>query len=182
MIFMTSISDAEEGLHTRLWFTLPDGLYKVVIACCSFASWQIPISAVVSFVEALEVGYTKHKNPYHNLIHAADVTQTVHYLLLKTGMVVSRTWQNQFGTFVQFSKWEIKDSMSLDLFRASAHVSVFWNQRPKCWFISSRTVFYDALVLFSIWWPIFHFPLEWLEGVSGAAFMQKNKSWVQRPL
>ncbi|XP_041103177.1 calcium/calmodulin-dependent 3',5'-cyclic nucleotide phosphodiesterase 1C-like isoform X2 [Polyodon spathula] len=49
--------------------------------------FKIPISAVVSFVEALEVGYSKHKNPYHNLMHAADVTQTVHYLLLKTGMV-----------------------------------------------------------------------------------------------
>ncbi|XP_030623460.1 calcium/calmodulin-dependent 3',5'-cyclic nucleotide phosphodiesterase 1A [Chanos chanos] len=49
--------------------------------------FKIPISALVSFVEALEVGYSKHKNPYHNLIHAADVTQTVHYLLLKTGMV-----------------------------------------------------------------------------------------------
>uniref|UniRef100_A0A8C9WNH7 Phosphodiesterase n=1 Tax=Scleropages formosus TaxID=113540 RepID=A0A8C9WNH7_SCLFO len=48
--------------------------------------FKIPISALVSFVEALEVGYSKHKNPYHNLIHAADVTQTVHYLLLKTGM------------------------------------------------------------------------------------------------
>lgn len=55
-----------------------------------FFKSQIPISALVSFVEALEVGYSKHKNPYHNLIHAADVTQTVHYLLLKTGMVVSR--------------------------------------------------------------------------------------------
>lgn len=39
-------------------------------------------------MEAIEVGYSKHKNPYHNLMHAADVTQTVHYLLLKTGMVV----------------------------------------------------------------------------------------------
>lgn len=51
---------------------------------------QIPISALVSFVEALEVGYSKHKNPYHNLVHAADVTQTVHYFLLKTGMVVRK--------------------------------------------------------------------------------------------
>lgn len=51
---------------------------------------QIPISALVSFVEALEVGYSKHKNPYHNLVHAADVTQTVHYFLLKTGMVVGK--------------------------------------------------------------------------------------------
>lgn len=53
------------------------------------SSVQIPVSALVSFVEALEVGYSKFRNPYHNLIHAADVTQTVHYLLLKTGMVVS---------------------------------------------------------------------------------------------
>ncbi|XP_010120539.1 PREDICTED: calcium/calmodulin-dependent 3',5'-cyclic nucleotide phosphodiesterase 1C-like, partial [Chlamydotis macqueenii] len=49
--------------------------------------FKIPISALVSFVEALEVGYSKHKNPYHNLMHAADVTQTVHYLLFKTGIV-----------------------------------------------------------------------------------------------
>ncbi|XP_040290450.1 calcium/calmodulin-dependent 3',5'-cyclic nucleotide phosphodiesterase 1C-like isoform X2 [Bufo bufo] len=48
--------------------------------------FKIPISALVSFVEALEVGYTKHKNPYHNLIHAADVTQTVHYFLFKSGL------------------------------------------------------------------------------------------------
>ncbi|KAF1554208.1 Calcium/calmodulin-dependent 3',5'-cyclic nucleotide phosphodiesterase 1C, partial [Eudyptula minor] len=50
--------------------------------------FKIPISALVSFVEALEVGYSKHKNPYHNLMHAADVTQTVHYLLFKTGVAV----------------------------------------------------------------------------------------------
>ncbi|KAG8442727.1 hypothetical protein GDO86_011504 [Hymenochirus boettgeri] len=48
--------------------------------------FKIPISALVSFVEALEVGYTKHKNPYHNLIHAADVTQTVHYFLFRSGL------------------------------------------------------------------------------------------------
>lgn len=50
---------------------------------------QIPVSSLVAFVEALEVGYSKHKNPYHNLIHAADVTQTAHYLMLHTGIMVS---------------------------------------------------------------------------------------------
>uniref|UniRef100_A0AAZ3R3J0 Phosphodiesterase n=1 Tax=Oncorhynchus tshawytscha TaxID=74940 RepID=A0AAZ3R3J0_ONCTS len=49
--------------------------------------YKIPVSAVFLFVEALEVGYGKHNNPYHNLMHAADVTQTIHYLLLKTGIV-----------------------------------------------------------------------------------------------
>uniref|UniRef100_A0A3P8PUA7 Phosphodiesterase n=1 Tax=Astatotilapia calliptera TaxID=8154 RepID=A0A3P8PUA7_ASTCA len=61
--------------------------YELLTRYDLISRFKIPISAVVSFVEALEVGYSKHKNPYHNLVHAADVTQTVHYLLLKTGMV-----------------------------------------------------------------------------------------------
>ncbi|CAG12273.1 unnamed protein product [Tetraodon nigroviridis] len=61
--------------------------YELLTRYDLISRFKIPISALVSFVEALEVGYSKHKNPYHNLIHAADVTQTVHYLLLKTGMV-----------------------------------------------------------------------------------------------
>uniref|UniRef100_A0A8C7XI43 Phosphodiesterase n=1 Tax=Oryzias sinensis TaxID=183150 RepID=A0A8C7XI43_9TELE len=48
---------------------------------------QIPVSALMSFVDSLEVGYSSHKNPYHNLVHAADVTQTLHYLLIKTGIL-----------------------------------------------------------------------------------------------
>lgn len=42
----------------------------------------------MTFLDALETGYGKYKNPYHNQIHAADVTQTVHCFLLRTGMVV----------------------------------------------------------------------------------------------
>uniref|UniRef100_A0A3Q3N2L7 Phosphodiesterase n=1 Tax=Mastacembelus armatus TaxID=205130 RepID=A0A3Q3N2L7_9TELE len=61
--------------------------YELLTRYDLISRFKIPISAVVSFVEALEVGYSKHKNPYHNLMHAADVTQTVHYLILKTGMV-----------------------------------------------------------------------------------------------
>uniref|UniRef100_A0A8C0XGN8 PDEase domain-containing protein n=1 Tax=Castor canadensis TaxID=51338 RepID=A0A8C0XGN8_CASCN len=46
----------------------------------------IPTVFLMSFLEALETGYGKYKNPYHNQIHAADVTQTVHCFLLRTGM------------------------------------------------------------------------------------------------
>uniref|UniRef100_A0AAV2JFX7 Phosphodiesterase n=1 Tax=Knipowitschia caucasica TaxID=637954 RepID=A0AAV2JFX7_KNICA len=49
--------------------------------------FKIPIASLLSFLELLEEGYSKHKNPYHNLMHAADVTQTIHYLLLQTGMM-----------------------------------------------------------------------------------------------
>lgn len=49
---------------------------------------QIPINILISFAKALEAGYSKHKNPYHNSIHAADVTQTVHAIMIHTGMMV----------------------------------------------------------------------------------------------
>ncbi|XP_038665745.1 calcium/calmodulin-dependent 3',5'-cyclic nucleotide phosphodiesterase 1A-like isoform X2 [Scyliorhinus canicula] len=58
--------------------------------------FKIPVSSLVSFIEALEVGYTKHTNPYHNLVHAADVTQTVHYFILRTGIV---HWMTELEIF-----------------------------------------------------------------------------------
>lgn len=49
---------------------------------------QIPGAFLTSLLEALESGYGKFRNPYHNQVHAADVTQTVHCFLLRTGMLV----------------------------------------------------------------------------------------------
>ncbi|XP_038835373.1 calcium/calmodulin-dependent 3',5'-cyclic nucleotide phosphodiesterase 1A-like [Salvelinus namaycush] len=49
--------------------------------------FRIPVSSLVYFVEALEVVYSKHRNPYHNLIDASDVTETAHYLMLHTGVM-----------------------------------------------------------------------------------------------
>ncbi|XP_076577522.1 dual specificity calcium/calmodulin-dependent 3',5'-cyclic nucleotide phosphodiesterase 1A [Chaetodon auriga] len=61
--------------------------YELLTRYDLISHFKVPISALISFVDSLELGYSKHKNPYHNLMHAADVTQTIHYLLLKTGMV-----------------------------------------------------------------------------------------------
>ncbi|CAH2224655.1 calcium calmodulin-dependent 3, 5 -cyclic nucleotide phosphodiesterase 1B isoform X1 [Pelobates cultripes] len=49
--------------------------------------FKIPVAFLMNFLDSLETGYGKYKNPYHNQIHAADVTQTVHCFLLRTGMV-----------------------------------------------------------------------------------------------
>uniref|UniRef100_UPI0037E70F4C dual specificity calcium/calmodulin-dependent 3',5'-cyclic nucleotide phosphodiesterase 1C n=1 Tax=Semicossyphus pulcher TaxID=241346 RepID=UPI0037E70F4C len=86
--------------HVDTWsfdvFTLNDAsgdhalkfvFYELLTRYDLINRFKVPISALISFVDSLEVGYSKHKNPYHNLMHAADVTQTIHYLLLKTGMV-----------------------------------------------------------------------------------------------
>nr|XP_057921217.1 dual specificity calcium/calmodulin-dependent 3',5'-cyclic nucleotide phosphodiesterase 1A isoform X2 [Doryrhamphus excisus] len=80
--------------------------YELLTRYDLISRFKIPISAVVSFVEALEVGYSKHKNPYHNLIHAADVTQTVHYLLLKTGMV---HWLSELEIFAMIFAAAVHD-------------------------------------------------------------------------
>ncbi len=49
---------------------------------------QISVSSLEAFLSELEIGYSKHGNPYHNLMHAADVAQTVHYLISKSQIVV----------------------------------------------------------------------------------------------
>ncbi|RXM94094.1 Calcium/calmodulin-dependent 3',5'-cyclic nucleotide phosphodiesterase 1B [Acipenser ruthenus] len=49
--------------------------------------FKIPIAFLIAFLDALESGYNKHRNPYHSHVHAADITQTVHCLLLRTGLV-----------------------------------------------------------------------------------------------
>ncbi|KAI4827050.1 hypothetical protein KUCAC02_030477 [Chaenocephalus aceratus] len=49
--------------------------------------FKIPISCLTEFLSALERGYCKHDNPYHSHVHAADVTQTLHCLLLRSGLV-----------------------------------------------------------------------------------------------
>ncbi|KAG9510483.1 Calcium/calmodulin-dependent 3',5'-cyclic nucleotide phosphodiesterase 1, partial [Fragariocoptes setiger] len=45
--------------------------------------FKIPTTTMRNFLTQVEAGYVKHKNPYHNNLHAADVTQTVHYMLLQ---------------------------------------------------------------------------------------------------
>lgn len=49
-----------------------------------------------NFLEAVEAGYSKHKNPYHNLIHASDVLQTTYNIINSAGLMV---WNFFFWSF-----------------------------------------------------------------------------------
>uniref|UniRef100_A0A663LRH1 Phosphodiesterase n=1 Tax=Athene cunicularia TaxID=194338 RepID=A0A663LRH1_ATHCN len=62
-------------------------MYELFTRYDLLSRFKIPVPNLISFAEALEVGYSKYKNPYHNLIHAADVTQTVHYIMIHTGIM-----------------------------------------------------------------------------------------------
>jgi hypothetical protein len=60
------------------------GLYKLHVV-----SQQVPPVTLEMFLSRVEEGYCRHKNPYHNNLHAADVAQTVHYMLCQTGLMVN---------------------------------------------------------------------------------------------
>ncbi|MFH4975533.1 hypothetical protein AB6A40_002242 [Gnathostoma spinigerum] len=51
-----------------------------------FERFKIPYQTLDNYLQALEIGYSKHNNPYHNIMHAADVTQSSHFMLSQTGL------------------------------------------------------------------------------------------------
>lgn len=62
--------------------------------------FKIPTTTLKNFLTQIESGYTKHKNPYHNNLHAADVTQTVHHLLWQAGLTNWLTDLEIFATLL----------------------------------------------------------------------------------
>ncbi|XP_049885987.1 dual specificity calcium/calmodulin-dependent 3',5'-cyclic nucleotide phosphodiesterase 1 isoform X3 [Pectinophora gossypiella] len=49
--------------------------------------FKVPSTILENFLSRIEEGYCKFHNPYHNNLHAADVAQTVHYMLCQTGLM-----------------------------------------------------------------------------------------------
>ncbi|GBM99205.1 Calcium/calmodulin-dependent 3',5'-cyclic nucleotide phosphodiesterase 1 [Araneus ventricosus] len=47
---------------------------------------KMSTASLESFLVQIENGYERYRNPYHNNMHAADVTQTVAYLLCQAGL------------------------------------------------------------------------------------------------
>lgn len=62
-----------------------------------------------NFLSRVEEGYSRHKNPYHNNLHGADVAQTVHYMLCQTGLMViinNMTWLFEFKKEMSETFWK----------------------------------------------------------------------------
>lgn len=51
--------------------------------------FKVPPAVLECFLGRVEEGYCRHRNPYHNNLHAADVAQTMHHILCQTGLMVS---------------------------------------------------------------------------------------------
>ena len=67
----------------------------------------------MSLAEALEVGYSKCKDPSRHLMRAAGVTQAVHCLLFKTGAAVSP------GVGILNTQWDYSHLCSVRRFSLS---------------------------------------------------------------
>ena len=68
------------------------------------------------FLYVIQAGYRKYSNPYHNHCHAAEVLQTVHYMLSNLEAAVSYQI-NYFllsGTYCAMELWKVR------------HPSTFW--------------------------------------------------------
>nr|CAD7260416.1 unnamed protein product [Timema shepardi] len=61
---------------------------------------MVPPVTLETFLNKVEEGYCRHRNPYHNNLHAADVAQTVHYMLCQTGLMNWLTDLEIFATLV----------------------------------------------------------------------------------
>lgn len=78
-VFALNSASSDHALQTLF--------FELIIRYDLNSRFKIPISCLTEFLSALERGYCKYNNPYHNLVHAADVTQTMHCLLLRSGLV-----------------------------------------------------------------------------------------------
>ncbi|XP_030229568.1 calcium/calmodulin-dependent 3',5'-cyclic nucleotide phosphodiesterase 1B isoform X2 [Gadus morhua] len=78
-VFALNSASCDHSLQTLL--------FELVVRYELNSRFKIPISCLTEFLTSLERGYCENNNPYHSHVHAADVTQTLHCLLLRTGLV-----------------------------------------------------------------------------------------------
>lgn len=57
--------------------------------------FNIDEKVLINFLQEVEAGY--HPNPYHNAMHAADVTQVMHYIITKGGLMRFMTDEDVFA-------------------------------------------------------------------------------------
>uniref|UniRef100_A0A663DVN2 Phosphodiesterase n=1 Tax=Aquila chrysaetos chrysaetos TaxID=223781 RepID=A0A663DVN2_AQUCH len=85
--FRSIVHAVQAGIFVERMYRRTSSMVGLAYPAEVIVTFKIPVPNLISFAEALEVGYSKYKNPYHNLIHAADVTQTVHYIMIHTGIM-----------------------------------------------------------------------------------------------
>lgn len=62
--------------------------------------FKVPPQTLETFLTRIEEGYCRFRNPYHNNMHGADIAQTVHHMLVSTGLMHWLTDLEIFATLI----------------------------------------------------------------------------------
>lgn len=70
--------------------------YTIFLRYDLINKFNIDEDVLINFLLEIESGY--HSNPYHNAMHAADVTQVLHFIITKGGLMRYMTDEDVFAT------------------------------------------------------------------------------------
>lgn len=95
------------------------------------AKYKINSNVLDTFLLNLEQGYSKYKNPYHNLCHGADVAQSVHVILTQSKLVHWLTDIEIFATIIAALIHDYEHTGTTNNFHimTGSEVAVLYNDR-----------------------------------------------------
>ncbi|CAB3378072.1 Hypothetical predicted protein, partial [Cloeon dipterum] len=93
--------------------------------------FKVQPQTLENFLCRVEEGYCKYKNPYHNNLHAADVAQTVHYMLCQTGLMNWLSDLEIFATLVAAVVHDLEHTGTTNNFHvmAQSETALLYNDR-----------------------------------------------------
>ncbi|KAK7494488.1 hypothetical protein BaRGS_00014380, partial [Batillaria attramentaria] len=120
-----AVNDASEG-HALKYVG-----YELLQKYDLITKFKINSQTLDSFLYALETGYSKYRNPYHNLIHGADVAQTVHYVLSQSHLAHWLTDLEVFATIIAALIHDYEHTGTTNNFHisTSSEVAMLYNDR-----------------------------------------------------
>lgn len=102
-------------------------LFLFIISNINNDHLKIQNLVMQNFLEAVEAGYSKHKNPYHNLIHASDVLQTTYNIINSAGLMVCIRifffWSFDFYTRLYNLYFMVIPRIGYQVWKYSLHLS-----------------------------------------------------------
>ncbi|XP_064646954.1 dual specificity calcium/calmodulin-dependent 3',5'-cyclic nucleotide phosphodiesterase 1A-like isoform X7 [Lineus longissimus] len=93
--------------------------------------FKMNTNVLEAFLGCLEQGYSKHKNPYHNLVHAADVAQTTYHIISHSKLVHWLTDIEIFATIIAACIHDFEHTGTTNNFHIStgSEVALLYNDR-----------------------------------------------------
>ncbi|EUB62989.1 Calcium/calmodulin-dependent 3',5'-cyclic nucleotide phosphodiesterase 1C [Echinococcus granulosus] len=93
--------------------------------------FNIPCRVLEAFLSQLERGYSKHGNPYHNCIHAADVVHTCNSIMEGSGLTELMTEEEKFALLFSALIHDFEHAGTTNAYQINirSHLALLYNDR-----------------------------------------------------